>query len=198
MRKNYSGFTVVELIVVIVVVILLATIAATSYVSSQATARDTKRKTDLASIGEAIQLYRQKYGNDATIGATGKSCGSGGSGWFNYATGATGAYQYSTLSCLQDAGYLDSGGTFVDPSGCTTNGGSSAGSVGPCRKYDSMYPAYMKYSYGSGDNTVTCLYAHLENEDHSSEMTSTSPCSVTPTLSSPTGSYKMNYMLVVK
>lgn len=205
MRKTTSGFTIVELIVVIVVVAILATLAAASYTASQATARDTKRKSDLSNIAEAVQLYRQKYGNDVITSPTGTTCGSAGNGWFNYATGSSGAYQYSTLSCLQGAGHLDGGGQFVDPSGCTTNGGAFAGSTGPCKKYDNIYPAYMKYTIGSGDSSVTCLYAHLETEDNSAVLTSPSnnPCfgaSATSGNSSAflSNNYKMNYMLIVR
>ena len=197
MHKVTRAFTLVELVIVIVIIGILASITLVSYSKVQAKGRDTDRKNDLAAIAEAIQLYRQKYGNDVVTSPSGTSCGSSGNGWFNYATGNPGAYQYSMLSCLTGAGYLDGGGKFVDPSGCTTTS-SSLGSTGPCKGYGGWNEAYMKYSYGSGDTSVTCLYAHLETEDNSSTMTSTSPCSITPTLSNPTGNYRMNYMVVVK
>lgn len=56
----------------------------------------------------------------------------------------------------------------------------------------------MKYSFGSGDTSVTCLFAHLETQDNTTDLTNTTnnPCSaISPTVAA--SPYYMNYMLVV-
>lgn len=210
MQKSKSGFTLVELMIVIVVIVILATITAVAYTGTQARARDTARKSDLADIAEAVQLYRQKCGNDVqgasnvptcgNDGAGHSGCGSsgGGSGWFNYAGGS---YPNSTLSCLQAAGFLDGSSTsFVDPSGCTTNGNNASGSpLGYCHQIGGSYGyTYMKYSTGSGDTSLTCVYAHLETEDNSATLkSSSSPC-YSAGSATVANNYGMNYQVVVK
>ena len=59
MRNNSvstKGFTLVELIVVIVILAILATIAFLSFSSQSASARDSKRKTDLSNIASKINI----------------------------------------------------------------------------------------------------------------------------------------------
>jgi prepilin-type N-terminal cleavage/methylation domain-containing protein len=51
-----KGFTLVELIVVIVILAILATIAFLSFSSQSASARDSKRKTDLSNIASKINI----------------------------------------------------------------------------------------------------------------------------------------------
>lgn len=185
-----KGFTLVELMIVIVVIGILASITIVSYSNAQPAARDAKRKSDLQSIAEAIQLYRQKYGNDVE---SGNGCGSGGTGngWFNY------NYPNSILSCLTSKGYLDGGSTFVDPSGCTvsTGTGSANGSpLGYCHAIGGNYYTYMKYTVSG----VTCLYARLETEDDTADLTSaSSPCAAASSSYVATH-YFMNYQLLVK
>lgn len=186
-----KGFTLVELMIVVIVIAILASITIVAYNSAQPAARDTKRKADLAAIAEAIQLYRQKYGNDIQSGS---GCGSGGtgSGWFNY------NYPKPILSCLTDAGYLD-GGQFVDPSGCTTNGNNASGSpVGYCHSINGKYGyTYMKYSSGTPPNQFTCLYARMETSDDTATLKSSSnPCYNASSVY--TASLGMNYELLVK
>lgn len=193
MKRSISGFTVIELLVVIIIVGILASLATISYSHAQRAARDTKRKADLAAIAEAIQTYRQnpEHPNDIQ-GGSGCGDGGNGSGWFNHAGGS---YPKSILSCLTDKGYLND--TFIDPFNCT-DADSAAGAPrgGTCKK--AGY-AYMKYSNGSNDTSVTCLFARLENEDHKSELTNTTnnPCSfISPTLAG--SSFNMNYMVIAR
>ncbi|HET8884474.1 MAG TPA: prepilin-type N-terminal cleavage/methylation domain-containing protein [Candidatus Saccharimonadales bacterium] len=186
MIKSKSGFTIVELSIVIIVIGILAMITAAAYGSTQAKARDAKRMSDLAKIAEAIQLHRIKYGNDVQ---TGSGCGSGGNGngWFNYAGGT---YPNSTLSCLIATGYLDA--TFIDPSGCTTNGNNSSGSELPNPSCDQVGYTYMKYSCMSGGEYITHVYARLETKDESQKLIDANTCSSATVANN----YGMNYMAV--
>lgn len=202
MKQSKSGFTLIELIIVIVVIAILAAITLVVYSGAQSQARDTRRIADVHAIAEAIGLYRLKYGNDIQDGS---GCGSSGngSGWFNYADGSN--YPASILSCLQTAGYLSgastSSGNFVDPSGCTisTGSGSAAGSpLGSCKSIGGNYYAYMKYSSGSGDTSITCVYARLETQDDTSTlMSSSNPCYAASSSTVATD-YHMNYEVLVQ
>ena len=62
MRKSKSGFTLVELLVVVVVIAILATIVIVAYTGIQGRSRDDRRKTDIANITKALELYYQDNG----------------------------------------------------------------------------------------------------------------------------------------
>lgn len=51
------GFTIVELLIVIVVIAILAAISVVAYNGVQTRARDNVRKSDLATIAKALDLY---------------------------------------------------------------------------------------------------------------------------------------------
>ena len=57
-RRGEEGFTLVELMVVIVIIGLLATIVALNVLPSGDTARVQKAKADIATIEDALELYR--------------------------------------------------------------------------------------------------------------------------------------------
>lgn len=63
MKKSRSGFTLVEMIIVVVVIAILATIVAVSYNGIQARSRDAQRKTDIANIMKAMELYYSDKGS---------------------------------------------------------------------------------------------------------------------------------------
>lgn len=63
MKKNRSGFTLVEVIVVVIVIAILATITVVSYNGVQARSRDAKRRTDVANIIKAMELYYNDTGH---------------------------------------------------------------------------------------------------------------------------------------
>ncbi len=68
MKKNNSGFTLVELMVVISIIAVLAAIGVTTYASTQKVARDGKRIGDLDEIQKAIEQYyaiNQSYPTEA-------------------------------------------------------------------------------------------------------------------------------------
>jgi prepilin-type N-terminal cleavage/methylation domain-containing protein len=183
MKINKSGFTLVELLVVLVVIGILASLVLVSFNNVQAKSRDTKRISDLQNIADAIASYRAKYGNDIS---TGSGCGQSGngSGWFN----DTPAGYKSILTCLTEKAYLTS--AFIDPFGCTTTTDSAA----TCKRQGY---AYMKYTAGSGDTSVTCVYAKLEASGSTADLTSANPCT-SASSSTVATSYGMNYYVLVK
>lgn len=62
-KHNRHGFTIVELIVVIIVIALLATVSAVAYRTTQATARNEKRKADVMMLRSAIDEYYAIFGS---------------------------------------------------------------------------------------------------------------------------------------
>ncbi len=57
MLKSRSGFTIVELLIVIVVIGILAAITIVAYNGIQQRGRDAQRKSDVANIAKALELY---------------------------------------------------------------------------------------------------------------------------------------------
>jgi general secretion pathway protein G len=57
-RSNEDGFTLVELMVVIVILGLLATIVAINVLPATGRANTEKAKTDIATIEQALEMYR--------------------------------------------------------------------------------------------------------------------------------------------
>lgn len=81
MKKSRSGFTVVELIVVIVVIGILAAFVIILYSGVQKQARDDRRRTDIATIQKAMELYYSDNGQyPSPTGSTGSVINSG---WYS-------------------------------------------------------------------------------------------------------------------
>lgn len=57
-----NGFTIVELLVVIVIIAILASVTIVSYLNIQQRSRDTKIKSDLSSLNQAIIMARINTG----------------------------------------------------------------------------------------------------------------------------------------
>ncbi len=57
MRKTSSGFTIVELLIVIVVIAILAVISIIAYNGIQQRARDSERRSEMATIEKALAMY---------------------------------------------------------------------------------------------------------------------------------------------
>lgn len=63
MALNLSkGFTIIELLVVIAIVGILFAIGTASYITAQKQVRDSRRKTDLLEIQQALETYRSENG----------------------------------------------------------------------------------------------------------------------------------------
>lgn len=60
MRKS-SGFTLIELLVVIVIIGLLATMVIVNVSQARVQARDTRRKADIRTIQNALEMYAQRH-----------------------------------------------------------------------------------------------------------------------------------------
>ncbi len=57
-----KGFTLIELLVVVAIIGLLATIAILTYSDVQKKARDTLRLANIRRIRDALEIYKQNYG----------------------------------------------------------------------------------------------------------------------------------------
>ncbi len=62
METKYSGFTLVELLVVMAIISVLATLIVGGFRSSQIRGKDAQRKSDLKQIANAVELFYQDYG----------------------------------------------------------------------------------------------------------------------------------------
>lgn len=62
MAQKRKGFTLIELLVVLFIIGLLATLVIVNVSSARVTARDTKRKANLKTIQNAIEMYNQRTG----------------------------------------------------------------------------------------------------------------------------------------
>lgn len=138
------GFTLLELLVVIAIIGLLSSVVLASVNSAREKARDARRKADLKTAVQAIELYYNDHGTyQITDSGWGNDTGSGCScGWFNYSGESYG--DCSIAEALQEEGYVN--GVIIDPTG----GRKSSPTAGF---------TYMKYQRGNG----FYMYAKLEN-----------------------------------
>lgn len=95
--KSQAGFTFIELMVVIVIIGLLSVAGVVSYQRASIAARDSKRKANLATVQQALVLYRS---------ATGTYPNPGGHVYAKY---------NSAVNTLQAAGYLNDISSLIDP-----------------------------------------------------------------------------------
>lgn len=114
MRKNTSGFTLVELALVIAIIAILAIVAVTSYTGIQLRNRDTKRLTDMSNIIKALDLYRGETGSYPATSSSPTANGCTGNGYsYSWATDGT------WLAPLVTGDYIDSA-PIPPQNGCTT------------------------------------------------------------------------------
>lgn len=153
MRKNKSGFTIVELLIVIVVIGILAAITIVAYNGVQQRSRDAIRKADLTTIAKAFQAYN--IDTDSWMG-TGSGCGYQGNGWGWFNRENDSLYGTSINDCLIASGHLSN--DVIDPTGQVSST--------PTTGYGYMYLAC-----GSGDTQRAYAYAKLETEPQTSTAT---------------------------
>lgn len=67
LRKQQSGFTIVELLIVIVVIGILAGLVITTFTGIQQKARDTERQTDIKAIHGQVEAYYAQNGKYPTL-----------------------------------------------------------------------------------------------------------------------------------
>ncbi len=61
--KREKGFTLMEMIIVVGIILILTGIGFSNYIFSIAKSRDTRRKSDLATISKAIQAFANDFGS---------------------------------------------------------------------------------------------------------------------------------------
>lgn len=69
--RQTKGFTLIELLVVISIISILIAVGAVSYQKSVKLSRDSKRKTDLEQIRQALETYRSEVGSYPDTGSLG-------------------------------------------------------------------------------------------------------------------------------
>lgn len=67
LRKQNSGFTIVELLIVIVVIGILALLVVTTFTGIQQRARNTERQTDIKAIHGQVEAFYAQNGRYPTL-----------------------------------------------------------------------------------------------------------------------------------
>ena len=81
-RQRRLGFSLIELLIVISIIGILVATATVSWTNAQQKSRDSKRKSDVKSIQQALELYLQDNGTYPEADASGLiKCPSGGIQW---------------------------------------------------------------------------------------------------------------------
>jgi len=152
--KLQKSFTLIELLVVVLIIGILATLIIVSVMSNLAKSRDAKRKADLKTIADALDMYYQKYGTykvtytDPSGSIT--TCGnSEGEGIIN-CIGCGGAYGRSIDECLVNSGVIAN--VPADP--LHNNLGSTP---------QAYMMAFVKSGTAPQPTKGVCLYARLES-----------------------------------
>ncbi|HEU0266543.1 MAG TPA: prepilin-type N-terminal cleavage/methylation domain-containing protein [Candidatus Saccharimonadaceae bacterium] len=168
MRKNISGFTLVELLIVIVVIGILAAISLVAYNGVQAKALNASRQSEVHNWTQLISLYVAQNGSLPANVAAGNYClGTGfpNGNCRNYNT--TGQYTYAqsdNQTLMQDFQTVGSlpGGTrqpvdqFVGPYINIWPGGSGYSIIDFFSGGASDCPLNMTYSWDDGSGAVMC------------------------------------------
>ena len=100
-KRQQSGFTLIELIVVVAIIATIASVVIASVGTAKAKARDTQRRTNLSQIQVALELYRNEHGSFQVVGS---GSGGGGMGYLAYEGG--GGYTTAVTRVLFNEGFL--------------------------------------------------------------------------------------------
>ncbi len=68
-HQTKGGFTLIELLIVIAIIAILLAVGTTSYLTASKQSRDSRRKTDLEQIRQALEMYRSENGTYPSQGA---------------------------------------------------------------------------------------------------------------------------------
>ncbi len=68
-HQTKGGFTLIELLIVIAIIAILLAVGTTSYLTASKQSRDSRRKTDLEQIRQALEMYRSENGTYPAQGA---------------------------------------------------------------------------------------------------------------------------------
>jgi general secretion pathway protein G len=161
-----KGFTIVELLIVIVVIAILATISIVAYRGVQARARDSQRKSDIATIAKALELYYIDNGK-YPVGSCTVNCKINGA-WSSTSDGS-----WSNLAAYLVPKYISS--LPQDPQASTATNSAVGGGF----NYD-----YAAIGQGSwcGETTAYQVYMlayRLENEAQKYEVNGNCPSGAT-------------------
>lgn len=73
-RRNMSGFTLIELILVMAIIMILSVIGIGSYTQATIKSKDTQRKSDLSQIAKALELFNNDVGRYPKTSAGAMTC----------------------------------------------------------------------------------------------------------------------------
>ena len=141
-HKQQRSFTLIELLVVMVIIGILASLIVINVISNASKARDTRRRADLRTIADALDLYYQKYGtylvsiNPTVSPPTYCGYNGSGSGAFNCGSSCSSSYVCSVAQGLAATSILPS--PPIDPSGSVTGTTTTS--------------AYYAYQFNSGQD----------------------------------------------
>lgn len=76
-KRTQAGFTMIELLIVIVIMGILSVVGLGTFTSSQLKARDSKRKSDLRTVGDALEVYYNDFGSYPLDNGSGAIMGCG-------------------------------------------------------------------------------------------------------------------------
>lgn len=157
---NKKGFTLIEILVVCFIIALLASIVLVSVNRARITARDAKRRADLASIKTAVEMYYDLNGTylikNKNVAAPNNFCGYSSSGpnslgFFSENDGAAAAnYKYGIGFCLQSWDFLNPAP--VDPI-----------HNGPANNWAHGSYEYVYWTDSANHPNKYSIYARLEN-----------------------------------
>lgn len=61
-RKTTAGFTLMELLIAVAIMLIISGVSLSSFWQSQKKSRDTQRKSELAQVARALELYNEDFG----------------------------------------------------------------------------------------------------------------------------------------
>lgn len=170
--RKTSGFTLIEILIVVVIIGILASAALLIYGNSRVSARDARRKADLATFKAALESYYAKN-NKYMTAVTGTTA--------YYCSGA-----YATIYKLVTDGDIQS--IPHDPLHTITKKDSNDTCPGAIPGQDELNSrGQSQYLYASGYWTANngepagpCAYSTTHNSDWEQEFTNTSDSELTP------------------